>query len=154
MLNKLQKITSMDFLKKKDYKNSICFEYKEFIDNNEEFTEFNNSEDNEKYLDAIDKIKNIDKSAACFVEVYGEEENFIYGETIILITCLSKEEIENIFEIINKKYNDYLSPSEITLISLKDIQNTFYIDKNGKLIELCSVLRKYVLTNIFTLWWD
>ena len=134
------------------YENSYWLPYKDFLDVSDNFTEFSceRLEGKEEYISLIENLLHADETAQVFVEVYGLEQDqndqWIYGETLIIFSQLSIEEIK---QILNKDTRAF--PSEIGRLSPAD-QKYFIINESGSLAPaLSSTSNSHT---IYYCWWD
>lgn len=136
---------------KRDFNHSYLLSYKEFLDVDEMFTDFNceRSLGKQQYITLIEKITIKDKAAKVYVEIYGVEEEqddvWVYADTIIIFTALSFQDIQ---ELLNGSSD--LFPSDIG--EIEDITKDYKIIKNGQLYSATEIHTD--LSNIYYCWWD
>lgn len=135
-----------------DYGTGYWFTYEDFLDPTDDFTAFvcENLEGKQGYLTLIENLLNADETAKIFVEVYGFEEDhneqFIYGETLIIFSKLSLAEIEQIFN-----EPEDIFPSDIG--ELTDISQPYFIvGANGDLVPAAELLNDDY--SVYYCWWD
>ncbi len=144
------KIVKNDY-EKREFKNNYLLSYKEFLDIDELFTDFNceRSLGKQQYITLIEKIIVKDKAAKVYVEICGMEEEdddvWIYADTIIIFTTLL---IQDIQELLNDSSD--LSPSDIG--EIEEITKDYKIIKNGQLYSVAEIHTD--LSNIYYCWWD
>ena len=136
---------------KRDFNHSYLLSYKDFLDVDEMFTDFNceRSLGKQQYITLIEKITVKDKAAKVYVEIYGVEEEqddvWVYADTIIIFTALSFQDIQ---ELLNGSSD--LFPSDIG--EIEDITKDYKIIKNGQLYSATEIHTD--LSNIYYGWWD
>lgn len=151
-----QKETVLALLKSaeesRDYGTRYWFTYKDFLDPTDDFTAFvcENLEGKQGYLALIDNLLNADETAKIFVEVYGFEEDhneqFIYGETLIIFSKLALAEIEQIFNEPEDIFPDDIG--EVTDLS----QPYFIVGANGDLVPAVELFNDDY--SVYYCWWD
>ena len=151
-----QKETVLALLKSaeesRDYGTRYWFTYTDFLDPTDDFTAFvcENLEGKQGYLALIDNLLNADETAKIFVEVYGFEEDhneqFIYGETLIIFSKLSLSEIEQIFNEPEDIFPDDIG--ELTDLS----QPYFIVGANGDLVPAVELFNDDY--SVYYCWWD
>lgn len=151
-----QKETVLALLKanetNRSYEKRYWFTYKDFLDPTDSFTAFTceNLDGKREYIALIESLLNKDEAAKIFVEVYGFEENnneqFIYGDTLIIFSKLSLLEIKQIFN-----EPEDIFPSDIgELIDFS--QQNFLIDDNGDLVPAAKLFHDGY--SVYYCWWD
>lgn len=155
MLQK-QKETILALLKSneadKNYENSYLFSYRDFLDPTDDFTDFSceNLDGKQKYIRLIENLLNKDENANVFVEVYGYDginhEQFIYADTLIILSKLPLLVIEQIF---NEPKDSF--PSDIGEITDFSQQN-FIINHNGDLLPAADFSKNNY--SAYYCWWD
>ena len=151
-----QKGTILSLLKvdkiNRNYTNNYWFSYKDFLDPTDDFTDFSceRLDGKQGYVDLIENLLSIDRTAKIFVQVYGLEddndEQCICADTLIIFSKLSLNEIKQIF---NEPQDIF--PSDIgeqTDFS----QPTFIIGDNGRLIPSTKLFSDNY--SIYYCWWD
>lgn len=155
-MNNIQKESILTVLKNakisKNFVNCYWFQYKDFLDPTDDFTAFSCEELDGKqgYIEMIENLIDIDKTAQIFVEVYGFEENgnvqCVYADTLIIF---SKLHIERVKQIFNEPKDIF--PSDIGEIT-DFLKPAFLIDNNGGLIPISkSFSNEYF---VYYCWWD
>ena len=155
MLQK-QKETVLALLKSaemnKNYEDRYWFSYKDFLDPEDDFTDFSceRLDGKQGYIALIENLLSIDGTAKIFVQVYGLEEDnneqCICADTLIIFSKLSLYEIKQIFNAPQDIF-----PSDIgeeTDFS----QPTFLIGDNGELIPSTKLFSDDYF--IYYCWWD
>lgn len=151
-----QKGTILTLLKvdemNRNYKNNYWFSYEDFLDPEDDFTEFSCERFDGKrgYTARIEDLIGRDGTARIFVQVYGLEddnhEQYIYADTLIIFSKLSLDEIKQIFN-----EAEDISPSDIG--EEGDFpQPTFLIHDNGVLIPGTELLGDDHF--VYYCWWD
>lgn len=151
-----QKETILALLKSneanKNYENSYWFSYRDFLDPTDDFTDFSceNLDGKQKYIRLIENLFNKDENANVFVEVYGYDgvnnQQFIYADTLIILSKLPLLEIEQIF---NEPKDSFPSDiGEITDFS----QKNFIINHNGDLLPAAGFCKNNY--SAYYCWWD
>lgn len=136
---------------KRDFRHNYLLSYKEFLDVDDMFTDFNceRALGKQQYISLIEKIIDKDKDAQIYVEIYGfEEEKFdiwIYADTLIIFSILSFQDIQELLD-----ESSELFPSDIGEID--DISNDYKIIKNGHIYSVANIHKK--LSNVYYCWWD
>lgn len=136
----------------KNYENNYWFSYKDFLDPEDDFTDFSceNLDGKREYTTLIENLLHVDENAKIYVEVYGFEENnneqFIYAETLIIFSRLSLPEVKRIF---NEPKDIF--PSDIGVLT-DSLQRSFVVDDNGDLFPAAELpLSGY---SVYYCWWD
>ena len=155
-MNNQQKGTILTLLKvdnmNRNYTNNYWFSYKDFLDPEDDFTDFSceRLDGKQGYIALIENLLSIDGTAKIFVQVYGlEEDNHeqcICADTLIIFSKLSLYEIKQIFNAPQDIF-----PSDIgeeTDFS----QPTFLIGDNGELIPSTKLFSDDY--SIYYCWWD
>ena len=136
----------------RNYTNNYWFSYKDFLDPEDDFTDFSceRLEGKQGYIALIENLLSIDGTAKIFVQVYGLEEDnneqCICADTLIIFSKLSLYEIKQIFNAPQDIF-----PSDIgeeTDFS----QPTFLIGDNGELIPSTKLFSDDYF--IYYCWWD
>lgn len=136
---------------KRDFKNHYLLSYKEFLDVDEMFTDFNCERDlgKQQYISLIEKINDKDKDAQIYIEIYGFEEMeadvWIYADTLIIFSVLSFQDIQELLD-----ESSDLFPSDIGEID--DMSKDYKIIKNGQIYSAAKIHKK--LSNVYYCWWD
>ena len=155
-MNNQQKGTILTLLKvdnmNRNYTNNYRFSYKDFLDPEDDFTDFSceRLDGKQGYIALIENLLSIDGTAKIFVQVYGLEEDnneqCICADTLIIFSKLSLYEIKQIFNAPQDIF-----PSDIgeeTDFS----QPTFLIGDNGELIPSTKLFSDDYF--IYYCWWD
>ena len=155
-----QKNAVLSFLGKANHQVSLCIPYLEYLDTGQNFTDFNGQQKEEKliYLEAIERILQADSTAEIFVEVYGFERegtaNIITAETLWIETVLITDDISEVFQLMNEKYQRYYSPSCIGLLSQTDLKKGILVNQNGRLMEMSKVVTLHDFRRLIYCCWD
>lgn len=136
----------------RNYNQRILLSYDSFMDENEERTFFSDS-DKSFYNCAVSKLRNADNDIKIYVELYGTEDNMIYGDTLLIFTSLTEEQISVIFSEADDETGEYISPSEISPCSY-DNENIVIIDPDGSNTALSDKYDFKILITGKYLWWD
>lgn len=136
---------------KRTFSHHYLIPYKEFFDTDELFTDFNceRSIGKLQYISLIEKIIDKDKEAQVYVEIYSfekqHEDIWIYADTLIVLSVLSFEEIQ---EILNESSDIF--PSDIG--EMEDMTEGYTLIKDGCQCPAKEHLNKS--SNIYYCWWD
>ncbi|MBD5537474.1 MAG: hypothetical protein HDQ99_17800 [Lachnospiraceae bacterium] len=151
-----QKGTILTLLKvdnmNRNYTNNYWFSYKDFLDPEDDFTDFSceRLDGKQGYIALIENLLSIDETAKIFVQVYGLEEDnneqCICADTLIVFSKLSLYEIKQIFN----------APQDIFSSDIGEVadflQPTFLISDNGELIPSTKLFSDDYF--IYYCWWD
>lgn len=136
----------------RNYKNKYWFSYKDFLDPTDNFTAFSceDLDGKQGYISLIENLLNADETAKIFVEVYGFEEDhdeqFVYADTLIILSKLSIGEIKQIFN-----EPEDIFPSDIGEVN--DFpQHNFIVDDNGDLVRAANLSNNGY--SVYYCWWD
>lgn len=151
----LKKIQMLN--KDSDY---ILLDLDGFLCITDKFYRFSIDDDQLEYLKyALDNIINYDDKAKLMVCAYknelvdNEQKIFIYADSILISTKISKE---NIIDIFNEAL-DEISPSDISTydeISEIDKNEMVYISNNGTTKTMTEVLNEIEIKNSKIIYWD
>lgn len=127
--------------------------YKDFLDVTEAFTDFNceSLEHKQGYIDLIENLLCADENAKVFVEPYGiesdSENTYIYGETLIIFSRLTLDEVKNIFNNV-----DDIFPDDIGNITDFNERPYSVVDESGDLRPASEFLNEG--HSVYYCWWD
>jgi len=153
-MNNLQKGTILTLLKmdeiNRNYTNTYWFSYKDYMDPEDDFTDFccECLEGKQEYIVPIENLMDKDKTAKIFVQVYGleDKDRVITADTLIIFSKLPLAEIKQIF---NEPKDIF--PSDIG--EEPDVsQAAFLIGDTGELISSTKLLHKE--QSVYYCWWD
>ncbi|QVK16924.1 hypothetical protein KHQ81_08415 [Mycoplasmatota bacterium] len=124
------------------------------------FYRFSIDDEQLEYLNnVLDNILKCDNEAKIMVCAYkdelvdNEQKTFIYADSILISTSISKESIIDIF---NEGLDEF-SPSDISTyeeISEIDKNEMMYITNNGTIKTMAEVLKETEIKNIKIIYWD
>lgn len=146
-----QKETILPLLRRQEeegrYTELYLIAYEEYLDTEDTFTDFwcERAEGKQQYTEMIAEVVKRDAGAKVFVEVYGFEEEedgsdiFIYAETMILLTELLDEQIQQVMDGAGDIF-----PSELGEVSQENdaLERAFVIDAAGCKLPLMHYLQE------------
>lgn len=137
----------------KRYERKYWIAYKDFLDPTDGFTDFSceRLDGKQGYLELIESLLMLDSCARIFVEVYGLENDdddtqYVYADTLIIISELSLSEIKQVFNGPNDIF-----PSDIGEVSDCSRQ-IFVVDDNGEMVSAESLFCDR--HSVYYCWWD
>ena len=130
----------------RSYDQELLITYDDFMDEAEEQTEFTDDLTKEECNKAIAALKTADSTLTAYVQVYNAEEGILYSDSLLLLTDLSEEQINNAFEEISE---EYICPSQIDRMSEEDVKTAVIIAPDGSNAPF-----KCDLNRLLQLWWD
>ena len=140
---------------RRDYSHNYLFPYKDYLDANDPFTDFNceRDEGKENYMALIDQVVAMDPAAQIFVEVYSleedDDEEYIYADTLIIFSALPLADVKRIFS-----QSKDLFPSDVG-----ELQDQDFYDKVNLVVTRDGSMQSVDLFrgrdhHCYYCWWD